>query len=322
MAPTPPLESDSSSGRSASPEPATKQKQLAKAKSKAQVESDDGTSSGSDSGSDSSSDGESSEETSLKENPPAKKVSIPGPQPYKPPSGFKSAKKQPAPSSGSSSLISNLRGKQVFHITAPSFLPLSKVKEVSMAKIMQGQPILTHEGVSYGIPAETLTEGETQEKALLVYDESTQTYRSAADHIPSYHVQELIGFPGTSENVDAAVAALRDEVKPHRAQPKNLKMRFRPVGSLPDAPETIGSSSESETEEPSFKVPKGDREERKRKYHHTEGDAAQGTALPRKKSKKHSSQENEDAPDEKTHKKSKKSHKDPEEKKRKKSAKA
>ena len=188
-----------------------------------------------------------------------------------------------------------------------------------MAKLMQGEPIITHDGVNYGIPAEAFSEVEPPNKSLLLFDENTQTYRHAANQVPSYHVQELIP-PSVSENTDAVVAKLREYVKPARPQPKNLKMRFRPVGTASGPPETFGSSSESESEAPSFKVPKG--EERKRKLSHTdaESDAPQVAALPRKKSKKHPQEKGDN--DGQSRKKSKKSHKDKEEKKRKKSEKA
>ena len=188
-----------------------------------------------------------------------------------------------------------------------------------MAKIMQGEPIVSHDGVNYGIPVEALSEANPATKSLLVFDEKTQMYCTATHSVPSYHVQEMIGLPSASENTDAVVAELRKYVKPARPQPKNLKMRFRPVGTTNAPPETLGSSSESEAEVPSFKVPKG--EERKRKLDYDEGgdEAPQAAALPRKKSKKHSQEKEEDGS---SRKKSKKSHKDKEEKKRKKSEKA
>lgn len=238
------------------------------------------------------------------------RVNVPGPQPYKPPKGFQSAKKQSPPSSNVSSLLSDLRGKQVIHITAPSYLPLSKVKEISMSKIMKGEPILGYEGKSYGIPAESFNDDQSEGKTLLVFDPKTQTYSKKADTIPSYHVQEMVHVPEADK---AAVEALRDTVKPARPQPKGLKMRFRPVGSLPAPPEVLGSDSESDAA-PS-KAPTGERKERKRKHHHTD-DAMQAAAVPQKKSKKHS-QEND--ADESSHKKTKKSPKDH---KRKKSEKA
>lgn len=189
-----------------------------------------------------------------------------------------------------------------------------------MSKLMKGKPLLSYEGVEYGIPVDFFDDDASEGKTLLVYDQNTQTYRRQADHIPSYHIQELVGLPETIDPKQSALEALRDAVKPPRPQLKNLKMRFRPVGSLPAAPETLGSSSESEAEGLSFKVPQGVSEERKRKHHHTDGDASQTGGLPRKKSKNHSSKEA--GVEEDGHKKSKKSHKHREEKKRKQSEKA
>ncbi|KAJ5891139.1 uncharacterized protein N7473_007367 [Penicillium subrubescens] len=337
MAPASSSSSDSSSSRSTSPEPANTQKKAIKSATKTKDEVEDDSSDSSDSSdSDSSSDsgsesdsesGSSSEmdtsEDATEEQSPAKRVHIPGPnQPYKPPFGFKSAKKQTPPSSSTSSVLSNLRGKQVFHITAPSFLPLSKVKEITMSEVLKGEPILTYDGKNYGIPADSITDNDPEGKSLLVYDESTQTYSNKADHIQSFHVQEFAGLPQKAvQSTATAIEILRDAVKPPRPQPKGMKMRFRPVGSLPSEPETLGFSSESESEEPQSKVPAGEKEkERKRKHSHTEGDASQASAEPRKKSKKHTQENDHDA--ERSQKKSKKSHKDREEKKRKRSEKA
>ena len=255
-------------------------------------------------------------------------VSFAEPQAFKPPSGFKSAKKQSS-SSNVSSLLSNLRGKQVFHITAPSFLPLSKVKEVSLAKVMQGEPVLKHDGVNYGIPMDSISQGETDGQTLLLHDPKSQSYyNTPTNNIPSYHVQEMISLP--EDNGTGSIKA-DDYEKPARKQPKHLKMRFHPVGSGNAPAETIGSSSEEsdgEEKKPTFKVPKGsssqEKEERKRKHHHTEGEGNQPNgSVPRKKSKKHSETGGDDSSkmdiDEK---KSKKSSKSKDEKKRKKAEKA
>ncbi|PYH97031.1 hypothetical protein BO71DRAFT_396476 [Aspergillus ellipticus CBS 707.79] len=247
---------------------------------------------------------------------PAKKVSLSAPQPYKAPSGFKTLKQQAAPKSNVSSLLSDLRGKQVLHITAPDYLPLSKVEEVSLAKIMQGNPVLKHKGVQYGIPVESLTQPELGGKALHLYDSKTKTfYSTSATNIPSYHIQELVDLPEISD--DMIMESAKEQVKPPRKHPKNLKMRFRPLGSGAAPPETIGSSSEeSDGERPTFKVPRtveGDKE-RKRKSRPTEGDQeTQAGAVPRKKSKKDAAE---------TEEKTKKSSKSRDDKKRKKAEKA
>ncbi|GIC84525.1 DNA-directed RNA polymerase I subunit RPA34 [Aspergillus udagawae] len=310
----------SSSSRSTSPE-------LAK-KSKSDRETEDSSSSGSE-----SSDAASSDSESVPSSPEIKASNIsssndslyPRP-PYKPPSGFKPAKRQLPPSSTTSSLLSDLRGKQIFHITAPAFLPLSKVKEVSLAKILQGEPVLKHEGVQYGIPPENIGQGDLGGKSLLLYDSKTQTYYSApatTTTMPTYHVQEMIELPKSLGTDDAVLAAAQDQIKPPRKQPKHLKMRFRPVGSGEGPPETIGSSSEESEGEgkPTFKFPKEsktDREERKRK-HAEEVEGYQSGGLPRKKSRKQSVDASHMEIDEKAERdKSKKSSKKRDEKKRKK----
>ncbi|KAF4211043.1 hypothetical protein CNMCM6805_007997 [Aspergillus fumigatiaffinis] len=277
----------SSSSRSTSPEPTKK--------SESDRETEDSSSSGSESEDSASSDSESvpsSPEIKAPNTSSTNDSLYPRP-PYKPPSGFKAAKKQLPPSSTTSSLLSDLRGKQIFHITAPAFLPLSKVKEVSLAKILQGEPVLKHEGVQYGIPSENIGQSDLGGKSLLLYDSKTQTYYSApATNMPTYHVQETIDIPKSLGTDDAVLAAAQDQIKPPRKQPKHLKMRFRPVGSGEGPPETIGSSSEESEGEgkPTFKFPKEsktEREERKRK-HAEEAEGSQSGGLPRKKSKKQS----------------------------------
>ncbi|KAL4990998.1 DNA-directed RNA polymerase I subunit RPA34.5-domain-containing protein [Aspergillus falconensis] len=239
----------------------------------------------------------SSDEKPKSQNPESgEKVSSPrtfgAPRQYKPPFGFRSAKNQPS-SSTTTFALSNLAGKQVFHITAPAFLPLSKVKEVSLAGALKGKPILKHGGVSYGIPVDSLTHAQAgaSGQSLFLYDAKTQTYHSTVKDIPTYRIQEMIELPGGAELEEATVRSAKAMEKPPRKQPKHLKMRFRPVGSGDAPPETLGSSSEeSEGEEHTMKIPLGleKEKERKRKHQQTEGDGSQAVSLPRKKSKKHS----------------------------------
>ncbi|KAL4881063.1 DNA-directed RNA polymerase I subunit RPA34.5-domain-containing protein [Aspergillus karnatakaensis] len=223
---------------------------------------------------------------------------------FKPPLGFKPAKNQPS-SSTTSTTLSDLNGKQVFHITAPAYLPLSKVKEVSLAGALKGEPILKHDGVQYGIPPDSVKQAGSSGQTLFLHDSKSQTYRGTVTNVPTYHIQEIISLPGGSEYEEATVRAAEALIKPPRKQPKHLKMRFHPVGSGDAPPETLGSSAEeSEEEAPSFKVPKGleKEKEKKRKHQQTEADGSQSVGEPRKKSKKHSSDNVEHAGEEKSKK--------------------
>lgn len=88
---------------------------------------------------------------------------------------------------------------------------------------------------------------------------------------------------------EASVRAAKALEKPPRKQPKHLRMRFRPVGSGDAPPETLGSSSE-ESDGEEAKMARGAEKEKKKRKHETEGDGNQAAGLPRKKSKKHSSE--------------------------------
>ncbi|KAL4808848.1 DNA-directed RNA polymerase I subunit RPA34.5-domain-containing protein [Aspergillus unguis] len=261
---------------------------------------EESSSSGSGSESESSSDNESvasSDEKSKSQNASSdQKVSqaraFRTPQAYKPPFGFKSAKNNSSQPE-STSALSSLDGKQIFHITAPAFVPLSKVKEVSLAAALKGEPILEHKGVRYGIPEYSLQQAAASSGAngqtLFVYDSKAQNYTGTVTNVPTYHIQEMIQVPGGKEFEEASVMAAKALEKPPRKQPKHLKMRFRPVGSGDAPPETLGESSDEEDEELTKPSRSSEKEkEKKRKHQQTEGDAAQAAGLPRKKSKKHS----------------------------------
>lgn len=192
---------------------------------------------------------------------------------------------------------------------------------------MQGEPVLTHEGVNYGIPPDSISQGDSNESVLL-YEPKSQTYHSSPMcNIQSYHVQEMIHLPKTTNGSSRPTSTSQEPTKPPKKQPRRLKVRFRPVGSGDGPPETIGTSSEeSEGETPTFNAPKRsgkEKDERKRKHHHAEGDGNQASGVPRKKSKKHSSPGGANGPSssqmdaETGHKKSKKSSKNRDEKKRK-----
>jgi hypothetical protein len=164
-------------------------------------------------------------------------------------------------------------------------LPLSQIREIALDKALLGEPVLTHKGVDYGLPADQEAVGDLQ--TLLIYDEKKGVYvKKELQNIPSYTVQELVRLPKNNET------AVRVQDKPARPQPKHLKMRFHPVGSGNLGPETIGSSSESEADndqhEPTFIVP---RLEQKRK---TDGQGDQGEKKKKKKEKHASSSQEAD----------------------------
>ncbi|EED20218.1 conserved hypothetical protein [Talaromyces stipitatus ATCC 10500] len=213
---------------------------------------------------------------------------------FVPPAGFRPSKLKTQPSAAVSSALSNLEGKQVFHISAPSYLPLSEIKQIDFGKATSGEPILSHKGVDYG-----LMENSRQQKqgleTLLVYDEKTNTFLRKPElrKIESYNIQEIVRLPGLDTLVPSSTQQDAAKKQPGaRPQPKHLRMRFHPVGSSNHPPETVGSSSESEADEPpTFRVPPGSSKEKEEKERKRKTDGKQnGTEEKAKKSKKEKQQ--------------------------------
>ena len=206
---------------------------------------------------------------------------------FVPPSGFRPSTTDSRPSAAITSALSNLEGKQVFHITAPSYLPLSEIKQIAFGKATSGEPVLSHKGVDYGL-VETSQQQKQSSETLLIYDEESNTYvrKPEVKKIKSYSIQEIVRLPG----LDTLVPSSKDTTKKQpaaRPQPKHLRMRFHPVGSTTLPPETVGSESEPE---PTFRVPGGGSKEKDRKRKTDEQNLVEEKAKKSKKDKHQSSQ--------------------------------
>lgn len=156
-----------------------------------------------------------------------------------------------------------------------------------------GEPILSHQGVDYGL-VETTRQQKQSSETLLVYDEKSNTYLRKPElrKIESYSIQEIVRL----HEMDTLVPSSRGTTKKQpaaRPQPKHLKMRFHPVGSTTLPPETVGSSSESEADESTFRAPVTGSKKQAEKEHKRKANEQNNTEEKAKKSKKdktHSSQ--------------------------------
>lgn len=209
---------------------------------------------------------------------------------FVPPSGFKPPTGKTRPSAAISSALSNLEGKQVFHITAPAYLPLSEIKQITFGKVASGEPILSHKGVEYGL-VETTRQQKQSSETLLVYDEKSNTYLRKPElrKIESYNIQEIVRLPGLDTLVPSSQGAAKKQPAA-RPQPRHLKMRFHPVGSTNLPPETVGSSSESEADEPTLHIPVTSSTKEAEKNRKRKTDERNGTEEKAKKPKKEKEQ--------------------------------
>ncbi|KAF2144518.1 uncharacterized protein K452DRAFT_356693 [Aplosporella prunicola CBS 121167] len=257
-------------------------------------ESESGSDSSSESGSeDSSSESESSEDEKATSQAPAAAARVHTTQlrpakAFEPPPGFKATDFRPNPSSNLSKILSsNLENKQLWHITAPSTVPIKQIKEFARGKAMGKETVIQHGGVDYGFVPQ---EKETQVATRLMIPTDQGYVAVPSDFAETLHLQEIIHLPNLSNKQsdpargsDAAASFTVPAAKPIRQQPKGLRMRYRPYGAVDTEAGVIGSS-DSEGDE-SLQI----RPKRK----HEGIDGTEAAAKKAKKDKKHRSKEAE-----------------------------
>ncbi|OJD16681.1 hypothetical protein AJ78_03191 [Emergomyces pasteurianus Ep9510] len=188
-------------------------------------------------------------------------------QEFKAPEGFKLVAATAPRSPDVSKVFSNLRGKQIWHITAPAFVPMSSIRELALDAVATGDSVLTHNGVDYKLREDQI--GAEKNKALLLPNEQGNTYhRHRLNVAQTFHLERIVDLANGATHSEQS-APISKLTRPKREQPKKLKMRYKPFGSTNDQPETFGSnSSESEAEGVSFRMPQSlaqDREGKKRR---------------------------------------------------------
>ena len=174
---------------------------------------------------------------------------------FEPPPGFEPASISVHPSSQAMDMFSptNLAGKEIWHISAPSSVPISSVKELSQQSLLSRSSILTYKGSNYG-----LMPGSTADGALLLPSAEDNDYKlHNAATIRSFHLQQIVSLPhhvlspGKSSTQSAPTSQAYK--KAPRAQPEGLKMRYQPFGVLDISDDDL--SSKDVPKVPQFRVP-------------------------------------------------------------------
>ena len=211
-------------------------------------------------GDESGSESESSDQTSRKgsrEESPIQKAVTPRQEQiiFEPPPGFESASIVVHPSSQVMDMFSptNLAGKEIWHIAAPSSVPISTIKDLSQKKILSRSSILSYKDSNYGlIPDSSINE------ALLLPSAEDNEYKSHnAATIQSFHLQQIVSLP---YHAISPVKPSNQSVPPPqvyrrapREQPKGLKMRYHPFGVVDLSDNDL--SLEDISKVPHFRVP-------------------------------------------------------------------
>ncbi|TKA32154.1 hypothetical protein B0A50_01402 [Salinomyces thailandicus] len=173
------------------------------------------------------------------------------PTPFQPPSGYIPVDLSSAATNTDWSQDS-LQGKQIWHIAAPSDVPISAITEVALDAIQSGVPVLSHKGADYVLSEDTLGT-ETN----FVMQPGREGYKPIQQRVgKSLHLQQKINLPNLSarqKSLATGSAAAGDiaeaAVKTVRPQPKGLRMRYTPLGSGSGIPGTIGSDSDSDEQD-------------------------------------------------------------------------
>ncbi|KAF2198570.1 hypothetical protein GQ43DRAFT_474415 [Delitschia confertaspora ATCC 74209] len=173
------------------------------------------------------------------------------PPPFEPPRGFKPVSNYNT-SASTTNAFKGLKGKQIWHITAPAGVPVQKIKELALEKISDGNSVLNYKGIDYGFIAGDANETDT----MKVMVPSSNGYVAVPKPLrKSLHLQEVIRLPSltasqSNPNTGSAAAAsvTAASTKAPRPQPKGLRMRYFPSGFGDKDPGILGSSDdEAET---------------------------------------------------------------------------
>lgn len=176
-----------------------------------------------------------------------------------------------------SSLSSDMVGKQIWHITAPSSLPISEIKAVGLDALTNGSTVLTHKGSEYAL-AQDASAGNATHSVFLPGKDG---YKASSQPVEkTLRLQQKITLPALGEKqartetggeTAAAAVVSREVGEGVRPQPKGMRMRYKPPGfGLGDA--GLGSDDDEEVLEKAFRLPG----KKAKKARRESGDAMEG----------------------------------------------
>jgi hypothetical protein len=152
---------------------------------------------------------------------------------YKAPNGFSRASfGQLNPSIKTMFSPSNLKGKKMWHITAPSSLPINQIKELGAVEISQGSSVITYENIDYGFEEEL--PDSTTPVTLLIPTEKSDKYQLVPKKVGKIlHLRQVVKLPELGNYHDDEARRPNTITGSHKAklqQPQGLRMRYRPLG--------------------------------------------------------------------------------------------
>lgn len=183
---------------------------------------------------------------------PARTAAPIPPKAFEAPQGYTEVEDDLLAADGSS-VLPNVDGKQIWHISAPSNFSLSTLKELSLDSIRSGQPVAVQDDIEYVWSEDTDLSGA---KTTLMIP-SGDGYKPTEHKISrSLHLQQKIGLPNLSirqadQGAGSSAAALprAPPVSTARPQPEGLRMRYKPPGFGRARPGILGSELETDDDD-------------------------------------------------------------------------
>lgn len=177
-----------------------------------------------------------------------------------PPSGFDPVAVNMSTSAKVTELFSPgaLKGKQIWHITAPSSIPIGLI-EGSLQSMKPEAPILSYKGTEYGVFDDPDTR-PPKSKVILLPSSENGDYRSVDLGITkALHLQQLVKLSRTLDRPTSEINTIVSSSVSHqdgpRQQPAGLRMRYRPFGEVYPSESEDESMPEGEARAPQFKLP-------------------------------------------------------------------
>lgn len=136
-------------------------------------------------------------------------------------------------------IFENLEGKQIWHISAPSTMPVAVIESLDIAHASKGIERLSHEGITYEMSQTSvedvtvlLPKGSSSEygpvaRAVTQAFRINESSRPKADEPASQGRDDHDGEADQTMNFFATEVGQR---KPPREQPENMKARYVPYG--------------------------------------------------------------------------------------------
>jgi hypothetical protein len=133
-------------------------------------------------------------------------------------------------------VLSNLDGKQIWHITAPNSVNVQNIKRFDIASALKGEPIFSDGTISY-----TMQPYPEMNTSILVSNSRTSVYEKMASRVERAYQLQIVqkedtgtlnsqGTHDSGKSKPSFTARAAGESKAPRQQPLGLKSRYTPFG--------------------------------------------------------------------------------------------